>query len=180
MTEELLTSSTAWSRRLADCVRSKMVASFAVRGGSITALIGPNGAGKTSLFNVVAGFLKHADDGEGPIRRTENQWIAEGWPHTIPQARGLVRTFQLARTLAVHVGARKHDGRGPRTAWRAASSISTTRPPRIATRRRERAVRRQRALELLELLGLSRLAGHDATERNLGRSTKVAASSVAH
>ncbi|MGP3984797.1 ABC transporter ATP-binding protein [Streptomyces sp. KR80] len=66
-----------------------------VQRGAITALIGPNGAGKTTLFNVVSGFDR-ADGG---------RWSFEGRPLTGRTAhqvarRGLVRTFQLTRTLA--------------------------------------------------------------------------------
>ncbi|MFF8841932.1 ABC transporter ATP-binding protein [Streptomyces sp. NPDC015127] len=66
-----------------------------VQRGTITALIGPNGAGKTTLFNVVSGFDR-ADGG---------RWAFDGQPlagrpaHTIARS-GLVRTFQLTRTLS--------------------------------------------------------------------------------
>jgi neutral amino acid transport system ATP-binding protein len=66
-----------------------------VQRGSITALIGPNGAGKTTLFNVVSGFDR-ADGG---------RWSFDGHPlhgrpaHQVAR-RGMVRTFQLTRTLA--------------------------------------------------------------------------------
>ncbi|MFP1625549.1 ABC transporter ATP-binding protein [Streptomyces sp. 5K101] len=66
-----------------------------VQRGTITALIGPNGAGKTTLFNVVSGFDR-ADSG---------RWSFDGQPlagrpaHRIARG-GLVRTFQLTRTLA--------------------------------------------------------------------------------
>ncbi|MEV5438448.1 ABC transporter ATP-binding protein [Streptomyces sp. NPDC052682] len=65
-----------------------------VQRGVITALIGPNGAGKTTLFNVVSGFDR-ADGG---------RWSFDGKPLTGRPAyrvarSGLVRTFQLTRTL---------------------------------------------------------------------------------
>ncbi|MEU6641998.1 ABC transporter ATP-binding protein [Saccharomonospora sp. NPDC046836] len=65
-----------------------------VQRGSITALIGPNGAGKSTLFNVLSGFDR-ADRGS---------WTFDGTPVTGLPAhrvarRGLVRTFQLTRTL---------------------------------------------------------------------------------
>ncbi|MBK1785896.1 ABC transporter ATP-binding protein [Prauserella cavernicola] len=63
--------------------------------GAITALIGPNGAGKSTLFNVVSGFDR-ADSGS---------WTFDGAPVTGRSAhrvarRGLVRTFQLTKTLS--------------------------------------------------------------------------------
>jgi neutral amino acid transport system ATP-binding protein len=66
-----------------------------VQRGAITALIGPNGAGKTTLFNVVSGF----------DRANGGRWSFDGEPLTGRPAhrvarRGLVRTFQLTRTLA--------------------------------------------------------------------------------
>ena len=62
--------------------------------GVITSLIGPNGAGKTTFFNLLCGFDK-ADAG---------QWTFEGRradgvrPHVLAR-RGMVRTFQLTKTL---------------------------------------------------------------------------------
>ncbi|MBT2405022.1 MULTISPECIES: ABC transporter ATP-binding protein [unclassified Streptomyces] len=66
-----------------------------VQRGTITALIGPNGAGKTTLFNVVSGF----------DRASSGSWSFDGHPlagrpaHKIAR-HGMVRTFQLTRTLA--------------------------------------------------------------------------------
>ncbi|MFJ7158954.1 ABC transporter ATP-binding protein [Streptomyces sp. NPDC101118] len=66
-----------------------------VQRGTITALIGPNGAGKSTLFNVVSGFDR-ADSGS---------WTFDGRPvqgrraHQVARL-GMVRTFQLTRTLA--------------------------------------------------------------------------------
>ncbi|MEU4493529.1 ABC transporter ATP-binding protein [Streptomyces sp. NPDC023998] len=66
-----------------------------VQRGTITALIGPNGAGKTTLFNVISGF----------DRASSGRWSFDGQPlagrpaHKVART-GLVRTFQLTRTLA--------------------------------------------------------------------------------
>jgi branched-chain amino acid transport system ATP-binding protein len=62
---------------------------------TVTSLIGPNGAGKTTLFNLMSGF----DDPD------EGTWHLNGGPlvgiaaHQVAR-RGLVRTFQLTRSLA--------------------------------------------------------------------------------
>ncbi|HYW17827.1 MAG TPA: ABC transporter ATP-binding protein [Nodularia sp. (in: cyanobacteria)] len=70
-------------------------AKIEVNKGSITGLIGPNGAGKTTLFNLLSNFI-HPDqgrvifDGE-PIQQLQSYQIAQ---------QGLVRTFQVARTLS--------------------------------------------------------------------------------
>ena len=81
--------------RAFDGLRAVRVAHLEVQRGAITALIGPNGAGKTTLFNVVSGF----------DRANEGRWSFDGHPLTGRRAhvvarRGLVRTFQLTRTLA--------------------------------------------------------------------------------
>jgi neutral amino acid transport system ATP-binding protein len=66
-----------------------------VQRGAITALIGPNGAGKTTFFNLLTGFDK-PDTGT---------WSFEGDPldgltsYRIAR-RGMVRTFQLTKSLA--------------------------------------------------------------------------------
>ena len=65
-----------------------------VQRGSITALIGPNGAGKTTFFNLMTGFDK-PDAGD---------WTFDGKPMDgVPPhrmaARGMVRTFQLTKSL---------------------------------------------------------------------------------
>lgn len=66
-----------------------------VRRGTITALIGPNGAGKTTLFNVVSGF----DRTHGGRWWFDGRQLA-GYPAYRIARCGLVRTFQLPRTLA--------------------------------------------------------------------------------
>ncbi len=66
-----------------------------VERGTITSLIGPNGAGKTTLFNLLTGF----------DRPNAGEWHLNGGPLVgIPSFRiarsGMVRTFQLTRSLA--------------------------------------------------------------------------------
>jgi branched-chain amino acid transport system ATP-binding protein len=66
-----------------------------IQRGTITSVIGPNGAGKTTLFNVLTGF----------DRPQEGAWHLDGGPLVgIPSfriaQRGMVRTFQLTRSLA--------------------------------------------------------------------------------
>jgi branched-chain amino acid transport system ATP-binding protein len=66
-----------------------------VQRGTITSLIGPNGAGKTTLFNVLSGF----------DQPQAGEWHLNGGPLVgIPSyrlaRRGMVRTFQLTKSLA--------------------------------------------------------------------------------
>jgi neutral amino acid transport system ATP-binding protein len=76
-------------------VRAVDGASLDVEEGSITALIGPNGAGKSTLFNVVSGFLR----AEHGTVRFEGKRIDRSPAYRIARG-GLVRTFQMPRTLA--------------------------------------------------------------------------------
>ena len=63
--------------------------------GMITGLIGPNGAGKTTLLNVIAGFAP-PDSGTVVFDGVD----VTALPAHRLAARGLVRTFQIARELA--------------------------------------------------------------------------------
>jgi ABC-type branched-subunit amino acid transport system ATPase component len=63
--------------------------------GAVTGLIGPNGAGKTTLLSVIAGFTT---PDAGTIRLHGADITAV--PAHRRAARGLVRTFQIARELA--------------------------------------------------------------------------------
>jgi neutral amino acid transport system ATP-binding protein len=124
-------------------------ATLDVRSGSISALIGPNGAGKTTLFHVVSGFYKPE---RGEIR-FRGERIERKPPHAIAR-RGLVRTFQLTKaltkmTVLENMMLAAPDQPGERL-WRLVGT------PR-AVRRREAEVR-EKALALLELVRLERLA----------------------
>jgi neutral amino acid transport system ATP-binding protein len=125
-------------------------ATFDVAPGSITALIGPNGAGKSTLFNVVTGFLR-PDAGEVLLA---GRSVSHQSPHAIAR-QGMVRTFQLTKALTVmsvldNVLLADHNHPGERL------GLAALRPLWRSHERRAR----QRALELLEALGL----GHKASE----------------
>jgi branched-chain amino acid transport system ATP-binding protein len=65
-----------------------------IQRGVITSLIGPNGAGKTTFFNLLCGFDK-ADAGRWTFEGADATGVA---PHLLAR-RGMVRTFQLTKTL---------------------------------------------------------------------------------
>jgi neutral amino acid transport system ATP-binding protein len=126
-------------------VRAVDGATLDVGRGSITALIGPNGAGKSSLFNVITGFAR-AERGSVGL---DGQPIHHLPPHAIAR-RGLVRTFQLTKTLRVmtvldNMLLAGCDHPGERLTG------LLVRPRRAL--RREREVR-ERALELIERFAL--------------------------
>jgi len=62
--------------------------------GEIRGLIGPNGAGKTTFVNVITG-IERADSGDFML---DGAAVTSLPPHLIA-ARGLVRSFQVARVL---------------------------------------------------------------------------------
>jgi neutral amino acid transport system ATP-binding protein len=68
--------------------------SFSVEKGSITGLIGPNGAGKTTAFNCISGTMTPT---AGEIRLNGKR-IDRLKPHRITRM-GLSRTFQISRNL---------------------------------------------------------------------------------
>ncbi|NMF67212.1 ABC transporter ATP-binding protein [Brasilonema octagenarum] len=70
-------------------------AEIQVPSGSITGLIGPNGAGKTTLFNLLSSFIR-PDKGRVTFNGEPIQNLQ---PYQIAQ-KGMVRTFQVARTLS--------------------------------------------------------------------------------
>jgi ABC-type branched-subunit amino acid transport system ATPase component len=133
---------------------------LSVARGTITGLIGPNGAGKTTLFNCVSGLVP-PDGGRVSFDGAD----ITGWaPHRVT-ARGLVRTFQVARgfpRLSVLENLLLYGARQPgETLWRAIA-----RTPGVA--RRERALR-ERALAVAARLRLSPLLDAPASDLSGGQ-----------
>ena len=137
------------TRAVSDCTIS-------LEGLTITGLIGPNGSGKTTLFNLITGLLK-PDSGE--IRFLGNR-IDGRLPHDMAEL-GLIRTFQLSRVFPrmtvlenMLLAPQGQTGERLLSLW--------FRLPKI---RSEESENRERAFELLDLLGLTRL--HDQFAENL-------------
>jgi len=124
--------------------------------GAIFALIGPNGAGKTTIFNVITGVFRPT---KGDVR-FNGQSLVGRKRYQITKT-GVARTFQNIRLFAqmsalenVMVGA---DARHRTSVPGAVLGLPT--------HRREERAGRERATELLELVGIGHRA--EETARNL-------------
>ncbi len=129
--------------------------SLRVRRGSIHALIGPNGAGKTTCFNLLTKFLTPS---RGRITYRGRE-ITRAPPADIARL-GLVRSFQISAvflhlTVLENVRIALQRGRG--------SSFDFWRSARVLDRYNERA------LELIDAVGLSEFAATPAVELSYGR-----------
>ena len=120
-------------------------ATFDVAPRTITALIGPNGAGKSTLFNVLTGFER----GDGGDVRFDAESVYGRAPHVIAR-RGMVRTFQLTKALAVMsvLDNMLLAAREPRRAARCSRRSGPSGAAPSELRARER-------VELLEVFGLA-------------------------
>jgi branched-chain amino acid transport system ATP-binding protein len=117
------------------------VAHLEVQRGAITGLIGPNGAGKTTFFNLLTGF-DQPDEGSWTFDGEDLGGVAA---HRIAH-RGMVRTFQLTKSLArlsvvenVKLGATAQRGEGMfaslvRPMWRAQEREVTERADELLVR----------------------------------------------
>ena len=117
--------------------------------GIITALIGPNGAGKTTFFNLLCGFDK-PDGGSWTFEGAKANGVR---PHVLAR-RGMVRTFQLTKTLArmtvlenMLLAGRDQTGE---------SFLASLFPPMWKA---QEAANVERAMDLLTRFKLDRLAG---------------------
>jgi branched-chain amino acid transport system ATP-binding protein len=120
---------------------------FTIPRGSIVSLIGPNGAGKTTFFNQLTGMLQPTS---GEIIFEDSSLIGRS-PHEIVEL-GVGRTFQNIRLFGamtvlanVMVG---HHVRMSASWWG-----SLLRLPAV---RAEEAATRERARQLLDMVGLNR------------------------
>jgi branched-chain amino acid transport system ATP-binding protein len=135
-------------------VQALSLCDLSVPEGSISGLIGPNGSGKTTLFNVITGYERA---GEGEVRFNGNA-ITGAAPDRVFDL-GIGRTFQLTRIF----------GR-----------LSVLENVLVATQRSEGWVRgllrlagsaseRRRAMEMLDFVGLARLASDLAGTLSFGQ-----------
>jgi branched-chain amino acid transport system ATP-binding protein len=123
--------------------------SLSIQKGEILGLIGPNGAGKTTLFNVVTGVYSPTSgdvvfNGESLVGRKRFEITRSGIARTFQN----IRLFQEMSALEnVMVGVDAHH--------KASVVGAVLRTPRS---RREESHARERAMELLKLVGIDEYA----------------------
>jgi len=119
--------------------------SLSVERGEIRGIIGPNGSGKSTFFNTVTGFYEP----DGGTVRFDGTDVTNAAPHEIAQ-QGMVRTFQIVHPL----------------------KEMTVRENLLAVYTggiRIPQVKRDRADEVLNLIGLSHVAENDAQDLSGGQ-----------
>ena len=127
--------------------------SFRLQRGHIHALIGPNGAGKSTMINMLTGVVKPSS---GSIRFL-GQEISNQPAHQICSM-GMGRTFQNLRLFSdLSVLDNVMLGRHTRMNNGFLTSLLG-----LPGAKRQEAITQERALELLELVGLAHLAHHPA------------------
>ena len=122
---------------------------ISIQGGQIYGLIGPNGAGKTTLFNVITG-LYQPDGGEFELN---GHSYSPSSPHEVARA-GIARTFQNIRLFGD---------------MSALENVMVGRHVRTD----EEAAIQQRALALLDFVGIAHLAGRTARHLSYGDQRRV-------
>jgi branched-chain amino acid transport system ATP-binding protein len=138
--------------------------SFCVEAGTIKGLIGPNGAGKTTLFNLISGANK-PDSGTVLF---DSSPIHELSPHAIAQ-RGILRTFQNIKLFAkMTVLENVMVGRHVRSRSTMAHGMF-----RLPSAAREDKKIRDHSYEMLDMLGIRRLADADAGSLAFGQQRHV-------
>jgi neutral amino acid transport system ATP-binding protein len=120
--------------------------------GAINGLIGPNGSGKTTLFNVISGY-ETADAGRVMLGGKD---ITNTRPDRVFEL-GIGRTFQVTRIFSrltvmenLHVASQRRGFVGQLRSWKSPAE-------------------RTRATEVLEFVGLSRLADEPAGGLSYGQ-----------
>jgi branched-chain amino acid transport system ATP-binding protein len=137
---------------------------FSVEKGMIKGLIGPNGAGKTTLFNLVSGAMK-ADSGQVTFNGKPIHSLA---PHAIA-SHGIMRTFQNIKLFAkMTVLENVMIGRHIRSKAGMITGILN-----LPHSWKEEKQIRERALAMLDKLGISHLAHFDATSLAFGQQRHV-------
>jgi branched-chain amino acid transport system ATP-binding protein len=138
--------------------------SFSVDAGEVVALIGPNGAGKTTLFNVVTRVYRPSSgavlvDGQ-PVSRIPAHHVVR---------HGLARTFQnvaLFRSMTVLENVVVGDHTRTRSGW-----LESTIP--LPGTVKEEAAARNRAMEMINFVGLGDVATRPVAALPFGTQKRV-------
>ncbi len=135
--------------------------SIAVERGSITGLIGPNGSGKTTLFNMITGFYK-PDSGTVNL----NQKPIQGLKPSQIYHRGIGRTFQITRLF-----------------WKMTVMENMIVPVRQLGLRTllgqgVKKYEEERALELLNLVGLAHYRDEEVRKLSFGQQKLIELAAV--
>jgi branched-chain amino acid transport system ATP-binding protein len=132
--------------------------------GQIYGLIGPNGAGKTTFFNVITG-LYQADSGTFELA---GKPYSPSAPHEVAKA-GIARTFQNIRLFGEMTALENvMVGRHVRTHQGVFGAVL-----RYKSARLEEAGIRQRAMELLDFVGIARFAERTARHLSYGDQRRL-------
>jgi len=132
--------------------------------GMILSVIGPNGAGKTTFFNMVTGLIKPSS---GQLI-FDGQEITGRPPHFVTAA-GICRTFQNIRLFA-NMTALENVMVGMHTRLRGTVLGAIFRPPGT---RREEKVAVERAMSILETVGLDWAAGYTSKSLPYGDQRRL-------
>lgn len=134
--------------------------SFEALNGQVTGLIGPNGAGKSTMFDLITG-VRPLTSGEIYFR---GQRVTDAPPHT-RSPMGMARTFQIVRLFhGMTVLENVLLGLHPKFPDGIIRSLLASR----ALAAQERAAR-ERAMELLEFVGLANRAADLIVHLTLGQ-----------
>ncbi|MCY1211186.1 Lipopolysaccharide export system ATP-binding protein LptB [compost metagenome] len=132
--------------------------------GSIYGLIGPNGAGKTTFFNVITG-LYPPDSGQFKLDGKEYS------PNEVPQVakEGIARTFQNIRLFGGMTALENvMVGRHVRTKHGLLGALFRT-----SAERQEELEIKERAIELLEYVGVLHYANYTARNMSYGHQRRL-------
>jgi ABC-type branched-subunit amino acid transport system ATPase component len=137
--------------------------SLSLQAGDVLGLIGPNGAGKTTLFNLIAGLIQ-PDAGRiylqgkpltGPLHRRARAGVARTWQH--------MRLFRSMTVLEnMLVAPRDYPGESMLLSMMGARSIH-----------RAEAAARDRAMHVLERMGLEGAAGSIVVDLPFGQQKLI-------
>jgi len=133
--------------------------SFAVERGDFVGLIGPNGAGKTTCLRLIVGVMR-PDHGRVLLNGAEITRL----PTHLRVRRGLGLSQQLVRPFRNMTAVEN---------VMLAAGKARTRRPLAALLHLGRESERQRALRLLELLGIADAADHDPSSLPMGHLKRL-------